>query len=482
MPSNYARAGPFYASIALAFMIFANTYATLKLSKVMLVAPSSVRTYGDLGEWALGKWGRFFTVVSQMGVCLLVPIAFLVLGSTLLDVLVPDSFSQTFWIIFMALMVVPVCLIPTLKESAGMAFAGCMGTIIADIIAVIVLQWNMRGHPSVPSPEISAHQVLTCFGNLALAYGAAIVVPDLQREHSQPQRMPRVVVITILFISAFFVAIALLGYTAGGCQLSGNILYSIVSTSDPLGLAPLGFSADRGAVVMAYLFMQVHISIAFSTLMMPPFFMAERLILGMHKGPEIVRFNGEADQAAVDLDMEIHEKRSYIQSSTPVDAAGVRQVSASSMIEKSEGRMSHLRVALEFGEEITEEQLHAPYRNNTLRYIALRICIIVVLVIIAVLARKRFLDLEDFTGATAHTTSCLLMPLIIYLRVFWKSMSVVDKGASMLVILVCAVTGCYVMIHAGKQLFTPSDDDTLFSYCDAEFQDEPYYIRNNSTN
>ncbi|KAG6942000.1 hypothetical protein JG688_00018363, partial [Phytophthora aleatoria] len=123
MPSNYARAGPVFASIALAFMIFANTYATLKLSKVMLVAPSSVKTYGDLGEWALGKWGRFFTVVSQMGVCLLVPCAFLVLGSTLLDVLFPDSFSQIFWIIFMALMVIPVCLIPTLKESAGMAFA-----------------------------------------------------------------------------------------------------------------------------------------------------------------------------------------------------------------------------------------------------------------------------------------------------------------------------------------------------------------------
>ncbi|KAG3125350.1 hypothetical protein PI126_g22811 [Phytophthora idaei] len=244
--------------------------------------------------------------------------------------------------------------------------------------------------------------------------------------------MPRVVVITILFISAFFIAVALAGYTAGGCQLSGNILYSIV-----------------------------HISIAFSTLMMPPFFMAERLILGMHQGPEIVRFNGEADQANVDLDMEIQEKRSYMQSSTPMDTVN-RQVSASSLVEKTEGRMSHLRVALEFGEEITEEELHAPYRNNPLRYIALRICIIAILVIIAVLARKRFLDLEDFTGATAHTTSCLLMPLIIYLRVFWKS--------------------CYVMIHAGKELFTPSDDDTLFPYCEEEFQHEPYYIRNNSTN
>ncbi|CAI5717701.1 unnamed protein product [Peronospora destructor] len=467
MPSNFARAGPLYASIALAFMAFANTYATLKLSMVMLVAPSSVRTYGDLGEWTLGKWGRVFTVLSQLGVCILVPIAFLVLGSTLLDVLFPNSFSQIYWIIFMALMVAPVCLIPTLKEGAGMAFAGCMGTVIADIIAVIVLQWNMRGRDSIPKPDVTMHHVLTCFGNLALAYGAAIVVPDLQREHSQPQRMPRVVVITILFISAFFTLIATVGYTAGGCQLSGNILYSIVSTSDPLGLSPLGFVADRGAVVMAYLFMQVHISIAFSTLMMPPFFMAERLILGMHKSPEIVHFNGELDQINVDLDME--EKRSYMQSSTPMDAAN-RQMSAASMVEKEEGRMSHLRVALEFGEEISEVKLGEPYRNNPLRYVVLRLAIIAVLVVIAVLARKRFIDLEDFTGATAHTTSCLLLPLIIYMRVFWKTMPTWDKCASMLVVVVCASTGFYVTVHAGKHLFAPSNDHTLFPYCEKSGQ------------
>ncbi|TDH71654.1 hypothetical protein CCR75_003765 [Bremia lactucae] len=476
MPSNFARAGPVYASIALASMIFANTYATLKLSKVMLVAPSSVKTYGDLGEWALGKWGRTLTVISQMGVCLLVPCAFLILGSTLLNVLFPNSFSQVFWIIFMAIMVIPMCLIPTLKESAGMAFAGCMGTVIADIIAVSVLQWNMSGHGPIPAPDISVHQILTCFGNLALAYGAAIVVPDLQREHSQPQRMPRVVLITILFISGFFVAIGLLGYTAGGCQLSGNILYSIVNTSDPLGLAPLGFTADRGAVVIAYLLMQMHISIAFSTLMMPPFFMAERLILGMHKGPEVVQFNGETDQASVDIDMALQEKRSYMQSSTPIETSN-RQVSAASMVEKAEGRMSHLRVALEFGEVITEEELSAPYRTNPLRYIALRISIIAVLVLVAVFARERFLDLQDFTGATAHTTSCLLLPVIIYMRVSWKSMSILDRAASITVIAVCAVTGFYVMIHAGKHLFAPSVDDTMFPYCKEEFMDDPYYIR-----
>ncbi|KAE8900858.1 hypothetical protein PF007_g3275 [Phytophthora fragariae] len=479
MPSNYARAGPVYATIALSFMIFANTYAAMKLSKAMLAAPSSVKTYGDLGEWALGKWGRFFTVISQMGVCVLVPIAFLILGSTLLDVLFPDCFSQTFWIIFMALMVVPICLIPTLKESAGMAFAGCMGTIIADVIAVSLLQYNMRGHTSIPKPDVSMHQVLTCFGNLALAYGASIVIPDLQREHSQPQRMPRVVMVTMLIISAFFFAVAIGGYTAGGCQLSGNILYSIVDTSNPLGLAPLGFSANRGAVVMSYLFMQMHISMAFSTLMMPPFYMAERLILGMHENAPIVRFDPDADLAHINEDFELQEKQSYVNASTPLSN---RQVSTCSLLDKSEGRISHLRAAIELPEEITEEQLRAPYlgAKNKLRYITLRLCVILILVIIAVAAQDKFLDLEDFTGSTAHTVNCMIMPILIYLRIFWRKMSVLDKGVSMVVMVVCGCAGFYVMIHAAKELFSPLDDDTPFPYCDAEYQEVPYYVRNNT--
>ncbi|EGZ17992.1 hypothetical protein PHYSODRAFT_331887 [Phytophthora sojae] len=53
----------------------------------------------------------------------------------------------------------------------------------------------------------------------------------------------------------------------------------------------------------------------------------------------------------------------------------VLMVSASSLVEKTEGRMAHLHVALEFGEEITEEQLHALFKNNPLHYIALHICI-----------------------------------------------------------------------------------------------------------
>ncbi|ETL36479.1 hypothetical protein L916_11540 [Phytophthora nicotianae] len=313
-----------------------------------------------------------------MGVCVLVPIAFLILGFTLLDVLFPDAFSQTFWIIFMVLMVTPICLIPTLKESAGIAFAGCMGTGIADVIAVSILQYNMRGHPSIPKPDVSVLQVITCLGNLALAYGAAIVIPDLQREHSQRQRTP---------LSYF--AIALAGYTAGGCQISGNILYSIVDNANPMGEAPLGFSPNHGAVDRS----------------------------------NCVRFN---DVENIEEDLELQEKHSSVQVST-------------------------------LHEEVTEVQLRESYRGvkNTIRYITLRITIIVMMDIVAIAAQDKFLDLEDFTGSTAHTVNCMIVLVLIYPRF-------------------------YVMIHTGKQLFTPSEDDTAFPYCDAEYQDEPYYIYNSS--
>ncbi|ETI37808.1 hypothetical protein F443_16335, partial [Phytophthora nicotianae P1569] len=48
MPSNYARAGPIYATIALLLMAFVNIYATIALSKVINAAPPSVKTFTDV--------------------------------------------------------------------------------------------------------------------------------------------------------------------------------------------------------------------------------------------------------------------------------------------------------------------------------------------------------------------------------------------------------------------------------------------------
>ncbi|KAI9990049.1 hypothetical protein PInf_020355 [Phytophthora infestans] len=450
MPSNFARAGPVYGTIAMLFMAFANIYSTVALSRVILVAPPSVQTFSDVGEWVLGKTGRYLVNVSQLLVCLLLPCAFLVLGSTLLDVLFPDSFSQIFWIVFMAVTAVPACLIPTLKAAATVAFIGCMGTIIADVVGIYVLEWEMRGHPAAPSPDISLHQVLTAFGNLSLAYGVAVLIPDLQRQHSQPKRMPRVIVVSLGIGSAFFLAVAIAGYVAGGCQLSANLLFSIVNISDPSSPSALGFVPDHGAVIMAYMFMHLHVVIVLSTVLQPPFYMAERLILGMHKDP-------------VDA-VSIHQERKEENDGW----------------EELREKMSTNGPVLSGEKEHDEAQL-SNYSVNVFRYVTLRLVIMAILVGAAIGFRSHFLDLVDFTGASAITVCCLVLPLVFYLKVFWRDLPMYERVVAVVVIVVCTVVGCYVMIDAGKNLFNPDSDGVTFPYCSEEYQSEPYYVRNSTS-
>ncbi|OWZ09815.1 Amino Acid/Auxin Permease [Phytophthora megakarya] len=459
MPSNYARAGWLFASIALVFMAFANIYASVLLSKVLLAAPPTVKTYGDLGEWVAGKGGRLLVTISQMGVCLLLPCAFLVLGGSLLDVLFPDCFSQSVWIIFMALMVVPVALIPTMKESTGMAIGGCLGTIVADIIGIGILLYEERGHPTAPTADVTMHQVITTFGNLSLAYAAATVIPDLQREHSQPERMPRVIMVSLGIASAFFIAVGTAGYAAGGCQMSGNLLFSVANTENPYEMTTLGFVADRGAVVMAYLFMQMHLSIAFSTFLHPAFYMFERMLLGMHKvGP---------------VDFTAEEKISYLNASTPADLESNDVQQRVSRVPVS-ARQSHTNTMIA-NEDLSEYKGGA----NVMRYILMRIALITVLVVLSILLRSHFLDLVDFTGATFITLSSLIVPLIFYIKVFWTKVPAWEKLLCVAVAAICTVCGVYVMIYAGKNLFNPDEgDEANFPYCSAEYQDEPYYVRN----
>ncbi|OWZ06102.1 Amino Acid/Auxin Permease [Phytophthora megakarya] len=478
MPSNYARAGPVYGSLAMLFMAFSNIYATVALSRVLLVAPPSVKTFSDVGEWVLGTTGRYLVNVSQLLVCLLLPCAFLVLGSTLLDVLFPDSFSQVFWIIFMAITAIPACLIPTLKAAATVAFIGCMGTIIADVVGVSVLEWEMRGHPTAPAPDISLHQVLTAFGNLSLAYGVAVLIPDLQRQHSQPKRMPRVIVVSLGIGSAFFLAVAIAGYVAGGCQLSANLLFSIVNIADPSSPSALGFVPNHAAVIMAYLFMHLHVVIVLSTVLQPPFYMAERLILDMHKSEEAASLQDKSN----DNDG-WEELRDKLSTNGPMVSTNGR---AGQDLESNAGSdtdtLSNSAKREQQEKEHDKAQL-SDYSGSTnvIRYVTLRLVIMAILVAAAIGFRSHFLDLVDFTGASAITVCCLVLPLVFYLKVFYRDLPMYERVVALVVIVTCTVVGSYVMIYAGKNLFNPDSDSATFPYCADEFQSEPYYVRNSTS-
>ncbi|GAB9473741.1 Amino acid/auxin permease [Globisporangium polare] len=460
MPGNFSRAGPGIAIVALLFMAAANIYASVACSKVMLIAPKSVKTYGDLGEWCMGKWGRYLVVLFQMLDCLLTPCAFLVLGGTLLDSLFPDSFSTSTWIVLMALLVLPVCLIPTLKEGAGAAFAGCMGTLVADIIGIGMLMHGMSGHPSVPSPDLSFKQVANTFGNLSLAYGAGVVIPALQRQHSDPTRMPRVVFITVTFISCLFLILGLTGYSAVGCQISGNLLFSIYPNS-VTGLSKLGFRSDLGMAVLSYIFMQTHITIAFSVFCAPAFYILERLLLGMHQ-------KKTDSTSGDDVDIEVSVSQ-YKAVETPGTELRVRASKASSVVSRAD---------IELEDDYEHELEKREYRGaNVYKYVVLRICVVAVLVIASVLLKEHFLDLTDFIGASAVTMSCIILPILFYLKKLWFTLPMYEKVSALVIVVVCFVLGCYVTYTSGKNLFNPdkTDPEILFPFCHADHQRAIYF-------
>ncbi|DAZ93907.1 TPA: hypothetical protein N0F65_005835 [Lagenidium giganteum] len=449
MPANFARSGPLIGVCAMLFMGFANIYAAVAVSKAMLIAPRSVRTFGDLGEWCMGTGGRYLVLISQMAVCLMTPCAFLVLGGNILNHLFPNAFDITFWIILMALMVLPICLTPTLKEGAGAAAAGCLGTIVADIVGIGMLFHGMSGHPTIPKPELEFQQVITSFGNLALAYGAATVIPDLQRQHGEPQRMPKVVFITVTFITGMFIVLAATGYSVVGCQISGNLLDAIFPEHNT-NRTKAGMLANVGPAVIAYLGMQLHISIAFAVFLHPMFYIAERLVLGMHKH-------------SISIEEDLENVR-YQSATTPNDLAK----RASSIV-----RVSAVEV-------VSEEDEAAEYKGSVMKYVTLRIVLVVCLVIVSVVLQDSFVDFADLIGASANTVCCIIVPIVLYVKAMGKKMPVYERVVAIVVIIVCGILGAYVTYTTGKAIIFP-EKGPLFPFCAAEFETAIYYNVTSST-
>ncbi|POM78769.1 Amino Acid/Auxin Permease (AAAP) Family [Phytophthora palmivora] len=328
-----------------------------------------------------------------------------------------------------------------------------MGTLVADVIGIAVVMYGMRGHPTAPAPDLNFKQVAGAFGNLALAYGAGIVIPALQRQHSDPTRMPRVVFVTMAFTTCCFLVLASTAYSSVGCQISGNLLWSIYPDPDS-GLTTLGFASDRGAVVLAYMFMQLHITIAFSVILNPAFYITERLILGMHKPtPDDIESNA----------------LTYAEVVTPNDTAEnleKSRLSKRSFISVADSESAHLR---------EPEAEAAEYRgSNAIKYITLRITIVAFLVVASVILKDHFADLSDFVGASCITMHSIILPIVFLMKKQWIVMPLWEKTMAVIVTVVCFCLGCYVTYTSGENLFFPSDS-VEFPFCAAEYENTVYY-------
>jgi len=247
-----------------------------------------------------------------------------------------------------------------------------------------------------------------------------------------------------MLVTALFIAMAWSGYSAVGCQISGNLLFNVFP--DSTGVTSLGLHARFGSAVIAYLFMQLHVTIAFAVVLYPAFYNAERLVLGMHRGPaESIAESG-------------NEMLPYRASGTPKDSTKLSSVA----------------------DDHARHDDGADYKGAgaVVKYTVLRISIVAVLVVVGIVLQDKFIDLSDFVGASCVTCCAIVLPILFYHKKMGHQLPLYERVLGMTVALICTVLGIYVTYKTGKNLFAPDASDGIkFPFCKAEHQLELYYTK-----
>ncbi|ETW08279.1 hypothetical protein, variant [Aphanomyces invadans] len=265
----FAATGSILGSIVLYFFSACNVHASSLMCRCMTIAPTHVRTFGDLGLHACGSVGRYAIVVSESLSCLATPIAFLVLAGTELLPNITAGFNvhltSTQWIVATAICMLPLVCIPTLRDTVILCILGSVSTLFTDGIALTV---NFVERPLASrESNVSVASALSAFGGIMFAFGSALLIPPLHRQCSAMGSATLVTTVstTLIYVTVLYMFIGILTYAQFGCMAPATLVESM-----PHGPWK----------VLANACMLVHIAVAYPVIMSPTLFVIERSVFG----------------------------------------------------------------------------------------------------------------------------------------------------------------------------------------------------------
>uniref|UniRef100_H3GY29 Amino acid transporter transmembrane domain-containing protein n=1 Tax=Phytophthora ramorum TaxID=164328 RepID=H3GY29_PHYRM len=424
-----------------------STRRSVAVSKALMVAPVNVRTFSDLGYFAFGELGRRVVLLSEWGACFLSPIAFLILGGTILlpclfeDTAAGEHWSPTHWIMVMSLGVLPVILIPTLKAAAPLAYIGGLVAVLADVICIGYSLQNLQ--PSPRETQIQTDHAVQTFGTIMFATGTAIIIPPIQRQHTDPARLANLVSLTLLFITSIYMLIGVVTYYQFGCTAPATLLDQLPEQS----------SARKVASAL----MLLHVTIAYPLLLNPTLFDMERYILGKDADHEVLQqtLNLRAAKAAVGSG----QSKPILADTGAVGTLAPPKTSNVPIIEE-EGFL--------YGSSTPYFQTVSPppSDNGDHAYTGeayttsdrlcsglIRTTTVWLQAFLAIMFQASFVDILSFIGATAVTVSCMIMPCLCYLRVHPIAIHTFrgkcDRAVCYVTIISSVVLGVYCALIAG---------------------------------
>jgi solute carrier family 32 (vesicular inhibitory amino acid transporter) len=486
----FAAAGPLLASLAIYFLSACNLHASIAVSKCLTVAPISVRTFSDLGYYAFGEPGRRIVIASEAAVCYLTPVAFLILGGTSL---LPHMFhgvfamSSTEWIILMAITVLPIILIPTLKGAAPLCIVGGIVAVLTDVICI---GYALSSLPNTPrETELETNHVISTFGTIMFAMGTAIIIPPIQRQHSDPTRLANLVSLTLLYITSIYMLIGIVTYYQFGCTAPATLLDEL----------PPGVWKKAASMLML-----LHIMIAFPVMLTPTLFDVERYVLGKDADVEVLHHTiairaaklaagkpilGNAPTVASLDDDGFLYGSSTSTSTAPSSASAVyfqaqspTHASAPPTTQPSVLPSSSSNSNLSFMEEYAAVDVTFTTRDRLCSAL-IRTTTITSQAFLAAMLQNCFSDILSLIGATAVTLSCMIMPCLCYLKVYpiptHLFIGRCDRVLCYIIIVTSTLLGVYCTVVAAVniqhnmakyQLFAPVNVSALATTGDGDME------------
>ncbi|KAJ0393774.1 hypothetical protein ATCC90586_003760 [Pythium insidiosum] len=464
--SIFAAAGPLVASLAIYFLSACNLHASVAVSKALTVAPLSVRTFSDLGYFAFGDVGRRVVLASEAGVCVLTPIAFLILGgTTLLPQIFPDvhNVSTSGWIVLLALTVLPIVLIPTLRGTGPLCYLGAAAAVLTDAICI---GYSLTHLPLSPrETELHLTHIAPTFGTIMFAMGTAIIIPPIQRQHSEPGRLANLVSLTLLFITAIYMLIGIVTYYQFGCTAPATLLDQL----------PSGDWKRLATSLMLF-----HVVIAFPMLLNPTLFDLERYVLGKDSDADVLQqtlalqaakaaanqpiLHGTPTVASLDDDGFLYGSSStgtgMSTASAPTTAYYQTQSPTGSAVSSGTTASKTAFPTAFFSDTSAEQRPEidmVPFTwRDRLCSSVLRTCVLALQTFAAVALQNCFSDILSLIGSTAITVSCMIMPCLCYLKVYpiptHAFIGRCDRALCCVILVTSTVLGIYCTVVAAGNI------------------------------
>lgn len=240
--------------VMMAFVAIACNHTAKYLCACMFARPGvMLRTYEDIGEQALGKWGRrmvaFFQIITLFGVCTI----FLILIGGNMTTLVP-KLSLHDWVFLFAVALIPIAWLKTMNEVSILAVFGVLASLY--VAAIVVIKGFLRcaspepGAAPIEYDLINGAGLSSALNIIVFSFGGHSVLPNIVAHCSQAQKnYKKVTGYSYFLIAVIYMITAAGGYAGWGRDTKDKVLDNM---DDGNNVVKSAYAFITAHVVLAY--------------------------------------------------------------------------------------------------------------------------------------------------------------------------------------------------------------------------------------